>query len=114
MERYDPQQEGLSRGKSDSEGGTAGQDLAGYMPKSGGTFSGNIALADGKHIILNTANGSQIGTSSTQKIAFLGATPVTQRSHVSDPSGGSTVDTEARSALASVLDILEAFGFMAP
>ena len=36
-----------------------------------------------------------------------------QQSHVSDPSGGTTVDAEARTAINSILDILEAFGFMA-
>lgn len=43
----------------------------------------------------------------------LGLTPITQRSHVIDPSGGGTVDAEARTAINAMLATLEAFGFHA-
>ncbi len=37
--------------------------------------------------------------------------PIAQRSKVNDPSGGSTIDAEARTAINAILDTLEAFGF---
>jgi hypothetical protein len=36
-----------------------------------------------------------------------------QQALVSDPTGGATTDAEARAAIASILDILEAHGLMA-
>jgi len=44
-----------------------------------------------------------IGTTTTQKLAFWGATPVVQPAHIADPSGGATVDTEARTAINAIL-----------
>lgn len=53
------------------------------------------------------------GTGSAAAIGFLGATPAAQQSHVADPSGGATVDTQARSAINSILATLETFGLHA-
>jgi hypothetical protein len=41
----------------------------------------------------------------------LVVTPIVQRAHIADPSGGATQDSEARSAINSILATLEAFGF---
>lgn len=46
-------------------------------------------------------------------VGFFAATPVAQQANVSDPAGGATVDAEARTAINSVLDILQAYGLMA-
>lgn len=46
-------------------------------------------------------------------VGFFAATPVAQQAHVNDPSGGATVDAEARTAVNSILDILQAYGLMA-
>ena len=46
-------------------------------------------------------------------LGFYGATPVTQRSHIADPTGGSTVDTEARTAINSILQQLADLGLQA-
>ncbi len=49
-----------------------------------GTATGGIILAhavtlsDFVNIVLNTTNGSQIGTATTQKLAFYGSTPIVQ------------------------------------
>lgn len=43
----------------------------------------------------------------------LGLEPIARRSHVADPSGGGTIDSEARAAISAILDTLEAFGFHA-
>jgi len=53
------------------------------------------------------ANGSAAA------IGFLGATPAAQQAHINDPSGGATTDAEARTAINSILDILQTFGLMA-
>lgn len=43
----------------------------------------------------------------------LGATPAAQQAHVADPTGGAFVDSEARTAINSILTTLETFGFHA-
>lgn len=53
------------------------------------------------------------GNGSAAAIGFLGATPQARIAHVANPSGGATVDTEARSAINSILSTLELFGFHA-
>lgn len=50
------------------------------MPLAGGTFSGDVTIADGKNIVLNTTTGTKIGTSASQKLGFFNATPVVQPS----------------------------------
>jgi len=57
--------------------------------------------------------GLKIGGASTDEIGFFGATPVDQPATVADPSGGSTVDTEARAAISAVIDRLQELGLMA-
>lgn len=52
-------------------------------------------------------------THSGATFGALGATPAAQRSHVADPTGGVTVDAEARTAINSILTTLETFGFHA-
>lgn len=74
-------------------------------------FKGDISIED-KSINTGTT-GLQIGTSSTQKIGFLGATPVSQQANISNPSGGTTVDNEARTAINSIISLLDTFGFTA-
>lgn len=58
---------------------------------SAGTFTGNITLADGTNIVVNTTTGTQIGTAVTQKVGFWGATPIVQPAsadQASCPAGG--------------------------
>jgi hypothetical protein len=77
------------------------------------TFASSITLLDNQNIVVGTSVGTKIGTSSTQKIGFFGATPVAQQSNISSPSGGVTVDAEARTAIVSILGVLDALGFTA-
>ena len=60
-----------------------------------------------------TKRGLQIGGAATDELGFFGATPVDQPATVSDPSGGITVDTEARAAIAAVIDRLQELGLIA-
>ena len=58
-------------------------------------------------VFLANNSGLQIGTATSQKIAFYGGTPVDQPATVSDPSGGLTVDAEARTAINALIDRLQ-------
>jgi hypothetical protein len=40
-------------------------------------------------------------------------TPVAQQTHIADPTGGATVDSQARTAINAILDVLDAFGLTA-
>jgi hypothetical protein len=60
-----------------------------------------------------TKRGLQICSASTDELGFFGATPVDQPATVADPSGGSTVDTEARAAIEAVIDRLQELGLIA-
>ena len=51
-----------------------------------------------------------VGADASAKVSFHGVTPVLQAAHIPDPSGGSTVDAEARSAINAILVALEAKG----
>jgi hypothetical protein len=45
--------------------------------------------------------------------ACNGATPQGKATHIADPSGGATTDAEARTAINSILTVLENYGFVA-
>lgn len=56
----------------------------------------NLGIADARNLIFGTSTGTKIGTGSTQKIGFFGATPVTQRAaitSITDLSGGGVSNT---------------------
>ena len=55
------------------------------------TFSADITFDDGIDIAVNTSTGTKIGTASTQKLGFFGATPVVQASALT-AADGATVD----------------------
>lgn len=48
-----------------------------------------------------------------EKLGVGVATAVTTQAHIADATGGATTDTQARAAIASILDVLEAFGLTA-
>ena len=45
-------------------------------------------------------------------LSFFNVTAVSQRSHIADPSGGATVDTEARNAIDAILLAMEQYGLL--
>jgi hypothetical protein len=61
-----------------------GTDALPYLPLSGGT------LGDGANIALGTTTGTQIGTASSQKLGFWGATPVARGGHYTQTYATST------------------------
>ena len=75
-------------------------------------FGDDVDLADGKNLVFDTTTGTKIGTATGQKIGFYGVTPVDQPLTVSDPAGGGTVDTEARTAVNTIIDRLQELGLV--
>lgn len=57
-----------------ASGGVTAATLTGAISSTGDT-----TLADGKNIIVGSTTGTMVATATTQKLAFHGATPVTQR-----------------------------------
>ncbi len=73
----------------------------------------HMQFMNGKNIQFAKLNGTKIGTAADQKFAFYGKTPVIQASAISSPSGGATVDLQARSAISSILTVLSNIGITA-
>ena len=76
-------------------------------------FDKKIQILDARNIQLGRTTGTKIGTETGQKIAFHNATPVVQASHIANPGGGLTADSEARTAINAILVVLENKGFIA-
>ena len=57
--------------------------------------------------------GITLGADASAKVGFHGVTPTAQAAHIPDPSGGTTVDAEARAVINAVLVALEGKGFAA-
>lgn len=89
------------------------EELAKLTTAERWVFQQHLQLFDGKNIQVGKGTGSSFGTETSQKIAFHGATPVIQATHISDPSGGATQDAQARSAINDILVVLENKGFTA-
>lgn len=47
------------------------------------------------------------------KLGLGGTTPATQATHIADVTGGATVDANARTTIAAILDVLDRFGLTA-
>ena len=76
-------------------------------------FSKSIQMQDGRNIELNTGTGTRIGTATGQKIGFFNKTPIVQVSAISAPTGGATIDAEARTAINSIRTALTNLGLTA-
>lgn len=74
-------------------------------------LSNRLWLEEGTDIVCQTTTGSMIGTGSTQKIGFWGATPVTQPVANADTSGASLGDLETE--INQLKALLRTIGLMA-
>lgn len=77
------------------------------------TIGRTVQIEDGRSIQVGKTNGTRIGTESTQKLAFFGATPVAQQGAISAPSAGATVDTQSRASIGLIITALHNLGLIA-
>jgi len=94
------------------------EELSEFLKSDRFIFYKLIQILDGRNIQLGTITGSQFGTATTQKIGFLGKSPVARQATVTAPSGGGTSSTDAidisgRVAINEIKAILTIFGFSA-
>lgn len=69
------------------------------------------SVADGIEWTIGSTNGLQIGTASTQKLGFLGATPAAQQTGGSD-TAGATYGTNEQGMLQKAYNALRTFGLL--
>ena len=77
-------------------------------------FRRNLEIENGNNIEVGRRYGSKICTDIEQKLAFWDSTPVNRPVKADDPTGGATVDTQARNAVIFLIDRLEELGLIAP
>jgi hypothetical protein len=73
-------------------------------------FHQHVQFLDGRNIQLGRTTGTMIGTDTDQKLGFFGKSPVAQQSHISAPSGGTTIDANARTAINAIITLFQTFG----
>lgn len=76
-------------------------------------FVRDIELFNGKNIKVGTGTGTTFGQTGA-KIGFLGKSAVVMQPNIPNPSGGATVDSQARSAITSIITTLQQFGLSTP
>jgi len=74
--------------------------------------AGTTLTVDSNTISINSLN-IDIGNATTDKIGFWNTPGVTQPSHIADPTGGATVDSQARTAIIAINAMLASTGFTA-
>lgn len=72
-------------------------------------FNGKVYFKDGSILSLGATTGAKLGLTG-DKIAFLGATPSARLSAITAPSGGATIDSQARTAIGLLITALQTFG----
>lgn len=77
------------------------------------TVQKHIQIFDGRNIQLGRTTGTKIGTGTDQKLGFFNKAPVTQQPTVLAPTGGATIDAEARTAVSSIITALRNLGLIA-
>jgi trimeric autotransporter adhesin len=107
---------GFSSAVSQVYGIAVGQGATAVHARSGAIGQSAVSTAADR-ITLGLVGGSATQVKALQVsagfAAFGGAPPASQPSHVADPSGGTTIDTEARAAINSILAVLEGAGLVA-
>lgn len=78
---------------------------------SSGTWTTPAITVNGD--ITARSSGVKIGTATTELLGFYNANPVNQPDTVADPSGGTTTDTQCRTAVIAVIDRLQELGLIA-
>lgn len=88
----------------------SGGKLQFYSKATGATLAeldpaGTTRIGAGASITL----GGELSVASGGSISAAGS----QAANIADPAGGATVDSQARAAIAAILDVLEGAGLMA-
>lgn len=74
----------------------------------------HLRLEEGRNIELGTATGTQLGTSSSEKLGLYGTTPVDQPDAISSlTETGSDQDSTARAGVNDILTALREVGIIA-
>lgn len=81
-------------------------------------FNKDIMMQDGRDFIFAKGTGTKIGTESTQKIGFFGATPVVRQANINVPSTQGATYNQADvntivSSVTSILTVLDNYGLTA-
>ena len=81
-------------------------------------FNKGSQFQDGKNVQFGKTTGTKIGTNSTEKIGFFGATPVVRQTANTAPSGGGSgstdaIDISARTAIGQIRTTLNNLGLTA-
>lgn len=75
-------------------------------------FNKDLNIRDKYNMVLGTTTGTKFGTSATQKLSFYGKTPVVQYGNIDVPSGGATIDSQARDKITLVILALREIGIL--
>ena len=76
-------------------------------------FQKLVQFLDGRNIQLGKTTGTKLGTATSQKLAFYGNTPVNQPDTVAEATGGNTIDSQSRTAIAALISRLKELGLIA-
>ena len=75
--------------------------------------SGTLTVTEATNYVYGTSTGTKHGTATSQKQSWWNATPVIQPSAISDASSGAVIDTQARTAINSLLAAVRTIGIIA-
>lgn len=89
------------------------EELSNLIKSDRYTIHKLIQMLDGRNFQFGLTTGTKIGTATTQKIGLYGVTPVVQAGAISAPTGGGTIDSEARTAINSIRTALTNIGITA-
>lgn len=70
-----------------------------------GATRGNLQITDARDVILGTTTGAKLGTATTQKLGFWGATPVVQPAAVADATDTTDIITQLNTLLSRLRTI---------
>ena len=77
------------------------------------TIQKTIQMFDERNFQLGKNKGTKFGTETSQLLSFYGVTTVNQPEAVPEPTGGSTIDSQARGAINDIRSRLIELGLTA-
>lgn len=89
------------------------QFLSSFVKSDRYTFEKLIQMLDGRNIQLGRGTGTMIATDIDQKLGFHGVDPTVQGAAITSPTGGATIDAEARAAIDAIITFLQDKGLTA-